>query len=80
MNWDFEAKKVLSHWDFSDFSNLIEQYGSELFYFAVKTSIRHIAPNELDSYTRDKLISRLKFYYADVPALQGLRLEHALGL
>lgn len=77
---DFEVQKLLTHWNFSEFDALIELHGSDLFRFAVGLCIFDLAPNPLDSFTHDDLITRLKHYYSDVPALQGLRLEHSLGL
>ena len=77
---DFEVHKLLTNWSFSEFDELIELHGSDLFRFAVGLSFLDLAPNPLDSFTHDRLIARIKHYYSDVPALQGLRLEHSLGL
>ncbi len=79
-NLGCEVSKVQKHWDFSEFDALIDLHGQDLFQFALQLSIHDLAPNELDSYTKDRLVSRLHNYYSNVPALQGLQLEHDLGL
>lgn len=79
-NLESEVRKTLKSVDLSEFDALLELYGRELFQFALQVSILDMAPNELDSYTRDGLVSRLHYYYSNVDQLQGLRLEHGLGL
>lgn len=79
-NFYSEAIKVLEIWKLSEFDCLIGLHGIDLFQFALRLSIQEIAPNPLDSFTRDNLVKRLYHYYRDVQTLHGLRLEHELGL
>ena len=75
-----EANKILEVWQLSEFNCLIGLHGIDLFHFALRLCIQEIAPNPLDSFTRDDLVKRLYHYYLDVQTLHGLRLEHELGL
>lgn len=75
-----EAIQVLGIWKLCEFDCLIGLHGIDLFEFALRFCIQEIAPNPLDSFTRDDLVKRLYHYYLDVQTLHGLRLEHELGL
>lgn len=80
MNVDFrsECRRILEVWELREFDSLIQHYGMDLFQLALRLSIQDIAPNSLDSFTREKLNRRILHYYADVDTLLSLRLKHKL--